>query len=202
MSTVKSKKVQFGVDASASNNFTIYQPATPDGTLRIGVGNADSPTEVGQFNANGYKPATGHTFSVAKNSNQSISSGVYTKCTWDSENWDIGSGFDLANNKFQPTVAGYYDLTVNIRWDGSTTWYRGIVELYKNGSIYKRISGHNDAGTANQHFTANGSCLVYMNGTTDYAEVYVYVTATTPVIGNTDADTRLIWWDGHLVAQA
>ena len=56
MSTVKSKKLQVGTDASASNNFTIYQPATPDGTLRIGVGNADSPTEVGQFNANGYKP--------------------------------------------------------------------------------------------------------------------------------------------------
>ena len=46
MSTVKSKKLQVGTDATSSNNFTIYQPATPDGTLRIGVGNADSPTEV------------------------------------------------------------------------------------------------------------------------------------------------------------
>ena len=53
MSTVKSKKLQVGTDASASNNFTIYQPATPDGTLRIGVGNADSPTEVGRFDSNG-----------------------------------------------------------------------------------------------------------------------------------------------------
>ena len=47
MSTVKSKKLQVGTDATATNNFTIYQPSTPDGTLRIGVGNADSPTEVG-----------------------------------------------------------------------------------------------------------------------------------------------------------
>jgi len=53
MSTVKSKKLQVGTDASASNNFTIYQPASPDGTLRIGVGNADSPTEVGRFDSNG-----------------------------------------------------------------------------------------------------------------------------------------------------
>ena len=53
MSTVKSKKIQLGVDATASNNFTIYQPATPDGTLRIGVGNADSPTEVARFDATG-----------------------------------------------------------------------------------------------------------------------------------------------------
>jgi len=53
MSTVKSKKLQVGTDATSSNNFTIYQPATPDGTLRIGVGNADSPTEVARFDATG-----------------------------------------------------------------------------------------------------------------------------------------------------
>jgi len=53
MSTVKSKKIQLGTDATSSNNFTIYQPATPDGTLRIGVGNADSPTEVARFDATG-----------------------------------------------------------------------------------------------------------------------------------------------------
>ena len=53
MSTVKSKKLQVGTDASASNNFTIYQPSTPDGTLRIGVGNADSPTEVARFTSSG-----------------------------------------------------------------------------------------------------------------------------------------------------
>src|SRR6056300_1480890 len=53
MSTVKSKKLQVGTDATSSNNFTIYQPAVPDGTLRIGVGNADSPTEVAQFTSAG-----------------------------------------------------------------------------------------------------------------------------------------------------
>jgi hypothetical protein len=53
MSTVKSKKLQVGTDARATNNFTIYQPTSPDGTLRVGVGNADSPTEVGRFDSNG-----------------------------------------------------------------------------------------------------------------------------------------------------
>jgi hypothetical protein len=53
MSTVKSKKLQVGTDATATNNFTIYQPATPDGTVRVGVGNADSPTEVGRFDSSG-----------------------------------------------------------------------------------------------------------------------------------------------------
>ena len=45
MSTIKTKKVQVGTDSTASNNFTIYTPGTPDGTVRIGNGNADSPTD-------------------------------------------------------------------------------------------------------------------------------------------------------------
>ena len=51
MSTVKSKNLQVGTDSTSSNNFTIYQPSTPDGTLRIGQGTADSPTEVARFDS-------------------------------------------------------------------------------------------------------------------------------------------------------
>ena len=45
MSTVVSKNVQIGADGTASNNFTAYQPTTPDGTLRIGNGNSGSVTD-------------------------------------------------------------------------------------------------------------------------------------------------------------
>ena len=40
MSTLIAKNIQVGADGTASNNFTIFQPATPDGTLRIGNGNS------------------------------------------------------------------------------------------------------------------------------------------------------------------
>ena len=59
MSTVKSKQYQIGTDASASNNFTIYQPSTPDGTLRIGQGTADNPTEVVKVDGSGNLTPTG-----------------------------------------------------------------------------------------------------------------------------------------------
>ena len=39
MSSLIAKNLQVGSDPSATNNFTIFQPATPDGTLRIGNGN-------------------------------------------------------------------------------------------------------------------------------------------------------------------
>ena len=79
MSTVKSKKLQVGTDATSSNNFTIYQPATPDGTLRIGVGNADSPTEVARFDATGMISggATPDALSTATGSAPSYSARVW-----------------------------------------------------------------------------------------------------------------------------
>jgi hypothetical protein len=40
MSTLKTNNVQVGQSATATNNFTLYQPATPDGTVRLGVGNS------------------------------------------------------------------------------------------------------------------------------------------------------------------
>lgn len=44
MSTVKSNNVQVGQSLTATNNFTLYQPASPDGTVRLGVGNAGATT--------------------------------------------------------------------------------------------------------------------------------------------------------------
>ena len=40
MSTVKTNNVQIGQSVTATNNFTWYQPSTPDGTVRLGVGNS------------------------------------------------------------------------------------------------------------------------------------------------------------------
>jgi hypothetical protein len=44
MSTINSKNVQVGTSGVANQNFTLYQPDTPDGTLRLGVGNSGATT--------------------------------------------------------------------------------------------------------------------------------------------------------------
>jgi len=44
MSTVKANNHQVGQSVTANQNFTLYQPATPDGTVRLGVGNAGATT--------------------------------------------------------------------------------------------------------------------------------------------------------------
>lgn len=46
MSTLKTNAAQVGQSVTATNNFTWYQPATPDGTVRLGRGNAGSVTDI------------------------------------------------------------------------------------------------------------------------------------------------------------
>jgi hypothetical protein len=47
MSTLKTNAAQIGQSLTATQNFTLYTPASPDGTIRLAVGNAGSvSTEV------------------------------------------------------------------------------------------------------------------------------------------------------------
>jgi len=168
MSTVKTKKVQLGTDATASNNFTLYQPATPDGTLRVGVGNADSPTEVGQFNANGYKPAEPVAFSAIPSSSTSVTNATFTKISYGTEEFDTNLNYDTSTNRFTPTVAGYYQVNASINYVAATpAGTNALLAIYKNGSWFKSSSGGNIP-----YF--NIASLIYLNGTTDYIEIYAH----------------------------
>lgn len=46
MSTAIAKNFQVGADGTATNNFTIRQPAAPDGTMRIANGNSGTTTDL------------------------------------------------------------------------------------------------------------------------------------------------------------
>lgn len=54
MSTAIAKNFQVGNDSTATNNFTIRQPATPDGTVRIANGNTGTTTDIVTINNSGY----------------------------------------------------------------------------------------------------------------------------------------------------
>lgn len=53
MSTLKTNNVQVGQSVTATNNFTLYQPSSPDGTVRLGNGNSGSTTDVASFTSAG-----------------------------------------------------------------------------------------------------------------------------------------------------
>lgn len=190
MSTVKSKNLQVGTDATASNNFTIYQPSTPDGTLRIGVGNADSPTEVGRFNNSGYVATNLPAFGAYRSSNQAISANTWTKMQCNTEEFDATNNYDNATNyRFQPTIEGYYQF--NMAWQ-SLNAVTCAAQFFKNGSAHK--VGNFCPTTTIGGPALSASALIYLNGSTDYVEAYAYGNGATSIEGG----VNLSWFNGFL----
>ena len=192
MSTVKSKKLQVGTDARATNNFTIYQPSTPDGTLRIGVGNADSPTEVGQFNNNGYVNTTAPVFRAYSTVNQTgVAAGTITKILFDTEEYDIGGNF--ASSRFTAPIDGYYHFSATTHIVGANGLPQ--VDLLVNGTL--KAYG-NIIYAVNSSVNPNLSTTVYL-AAGDYAEAAAFSTSGSFYFyGN----SQLTWFSGFLVRAA
>jgi len=109
-------------------------------------------------------------------SNQSVTAGSWTKVQAQTEEFDTASAYDNATNfRFTPQVAGYYQVNAQLCPAGVTV-IRGIVAIYKNGSIFKIGSDYlSDATTVAR---SSVSALIYMNGTTDYLEMFGFVSAS------------------------
>jgi hypothetical protein len=112
----------------------------------------------------------GPTFSAYQSVSVSINNGVSTKITFTNLSFDTNNNYNTSTSRFTPTVAGYYQInaTVNINFSSSNF---GVLILYKNGSNI--AFGPIVTGTGFGCQTAL-SALIYMNGSTDYLEVYVY----------------------------
>jgi hypothetical protein len=100
---------------------------------------------------------------------QSITTGTFGKITFDVEDFDTNNNF--ASSRFTPTVAGYYQINAELDMGGA-----GIIvaSLFKNGSEFKR-----GFGSSGSEVYTGVSTLVYLNGTTDYVELYGYSTSAT-----------------------
>lgn len=128
-------------------------------------------------------PFTGHpviapvAFAAFLNSaTQAIANNTATKVTLSSEEYDVGGFFDSATNyRFLPLVSGYYHFDARVQFASANA---GVVEidLYKNGSEYKRGPSV-PFPSGGSGLAVSMSALVYMNGSTDYVELYVQQTS-------------------------
>jgi hypothetical protein len=178
MSTVKAKNHQIGSDGTASNNFTIYQPSTPDGTIRIGQGVAGAITsDIVTISSSGIKLAStaAPAFSAYMSSSQTVTTSTWTKANFNTEEFDTGNCYNNSTYEFTPTVAGYYQVNIQFTFGGTSPTNVGMA-LYKNGSVYKYLSLLGPS-FGNGGILQN-SCLVYLNGSTDYISAYGFCTAS------------------------
>lgn len=130
------------------------------------------PNSVSQDDLQSGVVGKGSAFRAVNGSNQGVVAGGYVKAALDAEEFDTHSNF--AAGRFTPTVAGYYQIAGAIH-NNSSGLTAGASAIYKNG-----------AGIATSVITAGGiaiilsvSALVYLNGTTDYVELFGFQTGGT-----------------------
>ncbi len=106
-------------------------------------------------------------FSAYASSNQALTNGVWTKVTFGTEVFDTNNNF--ASSSFTPTVAGYYQLNTAVMMGAASSGADQYLAFYKNGTNYQ-TAGRSNLSIDN---SITGSTVLYMNGSTDYVEVYV-----------------------------
>ena len=137
----------------------------------------------------------GPAFSAYASTTQSISSATFTKVTFGAEDYDTNSNF--ASSTFTPTVAGYYQINVTGNYAGSGSPTRELIALYKNGSVLQRL-----VDSSAFLSILSGSIQVYMNGSTDYLEVYAYMTSTGTTVISSTSTSETFRFNGFLARSA
>ena len=117
----------------------------------------------------------GPAFQAVLSSNQAISHNTETVLALAAETYDTDSCYDNSNYRFTPNVAGYYSVTLQVRWYTPTnqqTAHNSTIR--KNGSSY--VAGQFDTSMTNSsdstYFTKNA--LIPMNGSSDYLDFTCY----------------------------
>jgi hypothetical protein len=155
-------------------------------TAVAGTNTATFPAATGTVMVSGNMPA----FSAYKSASQTLTHNTNTLVTFDTESYDTNNNF--ASNRFTPTVAGYYQVCCVIDYQGTfNRSYFFSNMLYKNGATVKSTSASLVMGNGGEVSVINNPPPIYMNGTTDYLEIYTYVFDYTAATSTTINGTAL-----------
>ena len=110
----------------------------------------------------------GPAFSAYSTASTTVPVSTWVKVPLATKEFDTANCFDSTTNyRFTPNVAGYYQ--VNCMGQIGAVSAAFYVAIYKNGSIFK-VGGTN--GNNSNATKASLSALIYLNGSTDYIEMY------------------------------
>ena len=162
------------INGDTSGSITLQAPAAAGSSVHT------LPAATGTVMVSGNMPC----FSAYVGTNQAVSTNTWTKLQCSVEEFDTANCYDSSTNyRFTPNVAGYYlfnGMTDNVTGSPS----RVIHQFYKNGTTAK-VGLDIGISTGNFSQAAGGvsTALIYMNGTTDYVEFYVYYGGGASVAG-------------------
>jgi len=205
--TLKTNSVTLGDSATDSQNFQLR--TNVDGTATLARGAAGDLGDILTVDVGGKVslPSTaivnnGPAFSAYQSVSQTLPSSTFTKLIFQSvdpqfPNIGFSVGATSVDNlsRFQPNVAGYYQISGGFTVDTSFTG--GTIAIYKNGVMYKQGMGDIGGGNVTGNIWTM-SALVYLNGTTDYAELYGYILTGQAL----SATSALTYFQGFLARSA
>lgn len=153
---------------NASTSSGIVQTADTSGVLQL----QSNGTTIMTISSTGVSTQVGApAFSAYGSALQSFATSTFTKVAFNTEEFDTANCFDSTTNyRFTPNVSGYYQVNVTITASASASG-RFLVAIFKNGSLFKY---GNNIPNSSQGPNCVAVALIYMNGSTDYIEVYGY----------------------------
>lgn len=130
-----------------------------------------------------------------------ITSGTWTKVQFNTKDYDTTNAYDATTNyRFQPLVSGYYQVNAMLDIYASTSNITNTaISIYKNGIEHKR--GNGGSYTSSEIFS-NVSAIVYLNGSTDYIEIYFNATSVGSISINAAANAQSQYFQAVLVRAA
>lgn len=144
---------------------------------------------------------TGPSFSAYRSGSvQIVANNIITEVVFNAELWDTDSAYNTSNGRFTPQLAGKYQINAGLILQSDGTDIQvGIIIIYKNGAEYKRGAELFAPTGLTQILGPVVSCLVDMNGTTDYISVWCYITRTTGPSYVQFSGGPQSWFDGYFV---
>ena len=166
-----------GTALPIANGGTGSTTATGSGSVVL----ATSPTITGLTFTSA--STTAPAFSAYSNPGTTVAAATFTKIAFQTKEFDTNTNYDATTNyRFTPTVAGYYQISAAFTSSNLTTASNNAIFIYKNGSQY-RTGNTVGGGAVYPYYTV--SSLVYFNGSTDYVEIYCYVSGVSGITTNT-----------------
>lgn len=174
------------LQSTSGGSVTINEPTTASNFT------ATMPAATGTVMVSGNMPA----FSAYASSVQSLTNGVFNVMTINTEEFDTASAYNTTTYAFTPLVAGYYQVNGQVNF--ATTLALCFSGILKNGSRYK------DGNWVNQ--TANPaslvSSIVYLNGSTDYINLFAYQSSGGALNTNNFGNTYANYFNATLIRAA